>query len=121
MSRPVTVDEYLATFDEPRAARLRELRSLCRATAPEAEETLKWGSPAYVDGTILFQFVGYTAHANVAVTPSTKEAFDGGFGQYATGKGTLKIPYGAPLPSDLVRRLVEHRVREWTERGVRWM
>ena len=121
MSRPTTVDEYLSMFDEARVVRLREIRSLCLAAAPAAEETLKWGAPAYVDGTILFQFVGYTAHANVAVTPSTKEAFEGAFEGYATGKGTIKIPYAAPLPSDLVRRLLDHRVREWAEQGVRWM
>lgn len=120
-TRATTVDEYLAGFTEPHAKRLRELRTLCLAAAPEAEETLKWGSPAYVDGTILFQFVGYKAHANVAVTPSTRQAFEGEFGTYETGKGTLKLPYHAPLPTDLVRRLLEHRVREYAERGVRWM
>lgn len=120
-NRVSTVEEYLAGFAGAHAARLRELRALCLAAAPEAEETLKWGSPAYVDDTILFQFVGYTSHANVAVTPSTREAFEGEFGDYETGKGTLKIPYAAPLPTELVRRMLDYRVREFAERGVRWM
>lgn len=121
MSHPTTVGEYLEGFPEPQATRLRAIRQLFRAAAPDAAETLKWGAPAYVDDTILFQFVGYTAHANIAVTPSTREAFDGQFGAYATGKGTLKVPYDAPLPSDLIRRMLAYRVREFAERGVRWM
>lgn len=121
MGRPTTVDEYLAGFPDPQATRLREIRELFLAAAPDAQETLKWSSPAYVDDTILFQFVGYSAHANIAVTPSTREAFVGEFGTYETGKGTLKVPYDAPLPSDLIRRMLEYRVREFAERGVRWM
>lgn len=119
--RPTTVDEYLAGFDEPRAARLSRIRELCLAAAPEAEETLKWGAPAYVDGTILFQFAGYARHVNVVVTPSSREAFDGRFGRYETGKGSVKLPYDAPLPEDLISDLLGHRVREWADRGVRWM
>lgn len=121
MSRPETVDDYLAGFDEPRAARLREIRELCLAAAPGAQETLKWGAPAYVDDTILFQFAGYKAHTNIVVTPSTREALDGSFGGFETGKGSLKVPYGAVLPVELIRRLLEHRVKEWADSGVRWM
>ena len=119
--RPESVDEYLAGFPDAQAERLAEIRGLCRAAAPDdAVETLKWGAPAYVSDTILFQFAGYRAHANLAVTPSTREAFADTEG-YETGKGTLKLPYDAPLPVDLIRRILDHRVREWAERGVRWM
>lgn len=121
MSRPESVDDYLAGFDEPRAERLREIRALCVAAAPSAEETLKWGAPAYVDDTILFQFAGYKSHCNLVLTPSTREAFDGDFGDFDTGKGTLKIPYTATLPNDLIRRMLDYRVTEWSENGVRWM
>lgn len=74
-----------------------------------------------MDGTILFQFAGYKVHTNIVVTPSTKEALGGGFGEFETGKGSLKIPYAADLPVDLIRRLLAHRVREWAVDGVRWM
>lgn len=121
MGRPETVDEYLAGFDNLRAARLREIRRLSVSAAPGAQETLKWGVPAYVDDTILFQFAGYKAHTNIVVTPSTKEALDGWFGEFETGKGSLKIPHTADLPVDLIRRLLDHRVREWTVDRVRWM
>ena len=119
--RPTTVEEYLAGFHGPQASMLRQIRALCLAAAPEAEETLKWGAPAYVDDTILFQFAGYAKHVNVVVTPSSLEAFAGRFGRYKTGKGSLKIPYAAPFPEDLIRDLLDHRVREWADHGVRWM
>lgn len=119
--RPTTVEDYLAGFPGARSGRLCEIRSLCLAAAPDAKETLKWGAPAYVASTILFQFAGYKAHATVVVTPSAKDAFEGEFGEFETGKGSLKIPYAAPLPSELITAMLEHRVREYTERGVLWM
>ena len=121
MIRPETVDEYIAGFDDPRAARLGEIRRLCVDAAPGAREELTWGAPGYVDDTILFQFAGYKSHVNVVVTPSTRAALDGRYGDFETGKGSLKIPYSADLPVELIRNLLDHRFREWTEHGVRWM
>lgn len=121
MDKPADVDEYIERFDEPRAARLRAIRALCLDAAPGADETLKWGAPAYVDDTILFQFAGYRAHTNIVVTPSAKESLEGGFEGYETGKGSLKVPFDSPLPTDLIRRLLVRRTREFAEEGVRWM
>ena len=44
-SKPTTVDEYIASFDgELNRAFLTRLRELSRAAAPQAEESLKWGT-----------------------------------------------------------------------------
>jgi uncharacterized protein YdhG (YjbR/CyaY superfamily) len=123
MTKPTTVAEYVAQFPESVQGRLSEIRSLCRAAAPTAEEHLKWGHPAYVhtNGVILFMFSGHKAHASLAVTPSTREAFASQLGDYRTGNGTVALPYAAPLPAELLTRMIEHRVCEYETENVKWM
>ena len=121
MAKPVTVDEYIEGFPDPARKRLGELRGLSRAHAPEATETLKWGAPAYSVETILFIFAGYTKHANVVFTPSTREAFAGELSGFRTGKGSVQISYTDPIPAELLGRMIEYRVKEFEVDGIRWM
>lgn len=123
MPGTATVDDYLSQFAEPAQERLRELRSLCREAVPTAQECLKWGHPAYVhpEGVILFVFSGHKEHASLAFTPSTREAFDAQLVDHRTGKGSVALPYASALPTELLRRMMEHRVREYEVDGVKWM
>src|SRR5512138_836360 len=52
--KPKTIDEYIAAAPAIAQKRLREMRKCLRAAAPDAEEALKWGSPALSYETILF-------------------------------------------------------------------
>jgi uncharacterized protein YdhG (YjbR/CyaY superfamily) len=123
MGRPQTVDEYLEGFTGPARDLLGRLRALAGEAAPAAGEAIKWGYPAWVhpSGTILFMISGHARHASVAFTPSTRERFDAELAGFETGKGTIKLPYGQPVPTDLLHRMIEFRVREHEDDGVRWM
>ena len=121
-SKPTTVDEYIASFDgELNRAFLTRLRELSRAAAPQAEESLKWGSHAYAFGSILFVFAGYKRHANFVFTPSTKEAFADRLQDFDTGKGSIKLPYDDEIPTELLTEMIAHRIREFEVDGVKWM
>lgn len=121
-ARPENVDEYIASFsDRRRRDFLTRLRELCRAEAPTAAESLKWGNPAYSLGAILFMFAGYSKHANFAFTPSTKDAFAHRLGDFETGKGTIKLPYDRDIPTELLTEMIAHRIREFEVDGVKWM
>lgn len=123
MTKPKTVDEYLATFPEAEAKYLGKIRKLCRSAVPSAQEQIKWGAPAYVHpgGVILFMFSGHKKHASVVFTPSTREAFDADLTEFETGKGSVALPYGTKLPEDLFRRMMKYRLREHEVDGVKWM
>lgn len=102
---------------------VKQLRALASEAAPDASEAIKWGHPAWVhpSGRILFMISGHTKHANFTFTPSTREAFDADLAGFATGKGSVKLPYAQPVPGDLLRRMIAFRVREHEEDGVLWM
>ncbi|GAA3286328.1 DUF1801 domain-containing protein [Nesterenkonia halobia] len=121
--KPSTVDEYLAGFDGLAAQRLAELRRICRESAPEAEETMKWNQPAYVHecGVILFMFSGHARHANIVFTPTTREHFHVELAGYRTGKGSVQLIYEHELPEAFLRRMIEHRIQEHEDHGISWM
>ena len=123
MTEPTSIDEHLASLDGRAASRLRELRALIHEAAPEVTEALTWGNPAFLhpSGMILVIVGTYAAHANLAVTPSTREAFAAELTEFGTGKGTVKLPDDQPVPADLLRRMVAYRLAEYEQRGVTWM
>lgn len=123
MSKATTVDEYIDALQGTARTRLKELRALCQEAAPEASEAIKWGSPAYIhaSGTILFVIDSFTKHASMVFTPSTKDAFAEELADFETGKGSVKLPYAKPVPQKLLKRMIEYRIREHVENGVKWM
>lgn len=90
MSRDPRVDAYIerkADFAQPI---LHHLRDRAIIWCPDASETLKWGSPAWIyKGEILFMMAAFRAHAVInfwrgkAVTGAAAEQFDamGQFGK----------------------------------------
>ena len=50
MSKPTTVDEYVATLDGWRQAKTEQVVALVRAAAPDAEEAIKWAQPVWSSG-----------------------------------------------------------------------
>jgi uncharacterized protein YdhG (YjbR/CyaY superfamily) len=120
---PTTIDDYLRSAPEAGRPMLEQLRALSRDAAPEAIEQLKWRHPAYLhpDGVILFMFSGHKAHASFAFTPTTRAAFTAELVGYRTGKGTIALPYDASPPHPILRRMIEFRVREYEDDGIKWM
>ena len=64
MSRDPRVDAYIARAQPFARPILDHVRSRVHAVVPEAEETLKWSSPAFVlGGKILLMMAAFKAHA----------------------------------------------------------
>lgn len=121
--KPKTVDEYINNFPEAQKAKLAELQKIIRAALPDTREELKWGSPATVedDGMILVIFSGHKQHMNLVATPSTKQALENELSDYETGKGSIKLSYDRPLPTQLIEKFILYRAKEYRENGVKWM
>ena len=121
-SRPESVQDYVDGLDGAARQCLQELRVVSVDSAPQAEETLKWGHPAYLhrSGTILFVVSAHARHANMVFTPSTRQAFDAELVEFVTGKGSVQLRYGSKVPAELLRRMIAHRIREHEEDGILW-
>jgi len=106
------VDTYIETFPEPVRAYLQEIRTLIREVAPEAEECLNYNIPTFKLKGNLVHFAGYKKHIGFYPTPSAMSAFDAELSGYKRAKGSVQFPLDQPLPIDLIRRMVEFRVKE---------
>ena len=115
MPRPApdhaAVDAYIAAFPAPVRKRLTALRKAIRAAAPDAVERVSYRIPSYHQDGILIYFAGYDRHIGIYPAPRGAPELADELAGYAGGKGTVKIPHDAPLPLDLVRRIVEFRLR----------
>lgn len=120
-TKPTTVDEYIESAPKEAHKHLREMRAILRKVAPRATEALKWGSPAFEEGRILFAYAAFKSHLGFMPTPSAMKPFKEELAKYKTGKGSIQFPYDKPLPKTLIRRIAAFRARELREKDVKWM
>lgn len=122
-ARPSTVNDYVDALPDPAGDRMAALRELIRSAAPDLVEDIKWGAPAFLhaDGVIMLMMSAHKAHVSVAFTPSTRESFAAELGAFGTGKGSIKLGYDDDIPTDLLARMIRHRIREYEDDGVKWM
>ncbi|MGA3031111.1 MAG: DUF1801 domain-containing protein [Candidatus Limnocylindrales bacterium] len=112
-----TIDEYIAGFPPETQKVLEGLRALIRSAAPGATETMSYAIPTFdLNGRHLVHFAGYAKHIGFYPIPSGMEAFYEELRPYERGRGSVQFPLGKPLPADLIRRIVEFRVKENTRR-----
>ena len=121
--RGTTPEEYFANVPAELRPRAMELHRALAQALPRAQVQvqIKWGQPAFVDGTILVSYAVFAKHINLYTTPSSREALAGELAGHKTGKGSIQLPHDEPLPIGLVKRVAAARAQEYLEHGVLWM
>lgn len=117
--KPTTVDEYIEQAPEGTRIKLRELRQCLREVAPHAEESLKWGQPAFIAEYILFVYAGFQHHISFYPTWQAVTAFKHELIEYKAEGTTIQFPLDKPLPLDLIRKIADFRIKE-SKQGVKW-
>jgi uncharacterized protein YdhG (YjbR/CyaY superfamily) len=107
-----SVDEYIDGFGGDVKARLVALREAIQAAAPEAEERLSYGMPAYFQGGALVYFGAFKHHIGLFPTSQGTAAFPTELAGFQTSKGTVQLPHDEPLPLDLVQKIVAKRLEQ---------
>lgn len=114
--RPTTIDEYIAAAPAEGRPHLERLYELLQEVAPEAEQTIKWSTPFFVEPRFLFAFSAHKHHLNFTPDAGALAAFDEELEGHETTQGSLKVRYDQPLPEELITQLAEYRVRVVSER-----
>jgi uncharacterized protein YdhG (YjbR/CyaY superfamily) len=108
-----TVDSYIKTFPENVQILLKQIRSIIKENAPEAEESIAYKMPAYkTNGRPLVYFAGFKNHIGFYATPTGHVQFEKELSKYKQGKGSVQFPLDIPLPATLIARIVKFRVEE---------
>ena len=117
MKQAANCQEYILQFPPETQVILNKLRELIKTTAPDAIESISYGMPAYKTfKKPLVYFAGYDKHIGLYATPSGHSEFEKELSQYKQGKGSVQFPLDQPMPYDLIRRIVEFRVKENLEK-----
>jgi uncharacterized protein YdhG (YjbR/CyaY superfamily) len=106
------IDSYMAQFPEETREKLRKIRQTIKKAAPEATETMSYGIPTFKQKKNLVHFAGYKKHIGFYPTPSGIEAFKQELSEYEVTKGTVNFPLEKPIPYDLIKKIVEYRLKE---------
>lgn len=108
-----TVNEYIVTFPEEIQQILKTIRAVITESAPEAEESISYGMPAYkLNKKPLVYFAAFKNHIGFYATPSGHSQFAEELSKYKQGKGSVQFPIDQPMPLDLIRRIVKFRAQE---------
>jgi len=114
-----SVDEYMAGLPDDRRAAMEQLRQTIRAAAPATTEAISYNMPAFkLDGRFFVSYEAFKHHYSLfpwtdAIVAELGDAIT----PYAVGKGTLRFPANQPIPVDLVKRIIEVRLREFDVRS----
>ena len=102
-------EDYFSQFDEKIAAKLETIRTEIKKEIPEAEECIKYLMPTFVfQNKNLIHFAAFTNHIGLYPGPEAVSFFEKELAQYKTSKGAIQIPLDEDVPSELIKKIVNH-------------
>ncbi len=105
-----TVPGYIKSFPKDIQEILNRLRSIVQKIAPEAEESISYGMPAYkLNKKPLVYFAAFKNHIGFYATPSGHSEFEEELTKYKQGKGSVQFPFD-DVPYKLIEKIVRFRV-----------
>jgi uncharacterized protein YdhG (YjbR/CyaY superfamily) len=79
---------------------------------PNAIETISYRIPAFKYKQVLVWFAAFSDHCSFFPTASIVEAFKSELRGFPTSKGTIRFPIDKPLPTALIKKLVQARLAQ---------
>ena len=108
---PKSVASYISSSPKEAQAKLKEIRAAIRQAAPEAIERISYGMPYYEYGGRLAYFRLAKAHIGLYVPPPIIAQHKSELAEYETTQSTVRIPLGKKIPSALIKKLVQARMK----------
>lgn len=107
---PASVDAYMAGIESDvfREA-LSHLRKIILEEVPDAEEVIAYGIPSYKRYGMVTSFAAFKKHCSFFPGMATQDFLDE-LRDFKTSTGTIQFTPETPIPDDLVRRILRHRV-----------
>lgn len=106
------IDEYIKSYPENIQIILQKVRTSIKEAAPNAIEKISWQMPTFVLNGNLVHFAMHKNHVGFYPGESGISHFIDEISQYKFGKGSVQFPISNPMPYDLIKRIVEFRVKE---------
>ena len=112
MNKPTDIDAYISGYPEAIRKLLQEIRDTIKKAAPQAEEVISYGMPAFRQNGMLVWYAAFKNHIGFYPIPSGIEAFKDELSAFKGTKESIHFPLDKPLPVDLISRIVTFRLAE---------
>ena len=112
MSTVKSVDEYIAEAPKEVQEKLQELRATIKIAAPDAQERISYGMPYYDYKGRLVYFRPWKKHIGLYIPTPIVEEHKSELEGYETTDATIRFPLDEELPIELIKKLIQARVRE---------
>ena len=110
MEKPTSVDQYIKWFPADVQGILENIRRVIKEVAPQAEETISYGMPAFkFNNRVLVYYAAFKDHVSLFPTGEGVEAFKDKLKGYKASKGTIQLPLDKPIPYELISEITKHR------------
>jgi uncharacterized protein YdhG (YjbR/CyaY superfamily) len=111
-----SVEEYLAALPAAPRAALEDVRATLRGLVPDGVEAISYGMPSVkLRGKLLLSYAAFAKHCSLfPASGDVMVALGDELAPYFVEKATLRFPPSAPIPRDLLERVIAVRVAEVT-------
>ena len=108
------IDAYFAEVEEPKRSTLEEMRRRILEVIPEAEQTISYACPAFkINGKVVAGLAAFKNHLSyLPHSGSTLGEVADVVGGYEQTKSALHFPVDEPLPRDVIRALIDAKLRQ---------
>jgi uncharacterized protein YdhG (YjbR/CyaY superfamily) len=113
------VDDYFGSLDATARAAFEHIRNLAMDLAPDAEQGTSYGTAAlrYKRSPLLGFRVAKQHLSIFPFSPGVVDAVRDQLKGFDLSKGTIRFTVATPLPDEVVRDIVRHRIAEIEHRA----
>lgn len=104
--------EYRETLEPDVKKKLDELHKMIKEEIPQADEVVAYGMPGFKIKTNIIFFCAFPGHIGIYPAPSGVLEFLKYTDKYKTSKGAIQIPINEELPLDIIKKVVQFRIKE---------
>lgn len=107
------IDTYLQDIDSKQRAELERIRAITKDAVPTADEKIAYGMPTMTyKNKNLLHFAAFKDHMSLFPTSGPTKELAAKLEDYKTSKGTIQFTLDNPLPENLIREIINLRVRD---------
>lgn len=105
-------EEYYKQFPVDIQDKLRAIENYITELVPEASKKIRYQMPTFYLNGNLIHFAAFKNHLSLFGGGEVTTVFKDDLKEYKTSKGTIQIPLNQDIPFDLIKKIVEYRVKQ---------
>ena len=106
------VEAYINKFPQDIQNRLSRIREIFLAEVPDASEDIKYQMPTIIWNGNLIHYAAFQKHIGIYPLPTVLITLKEEIKNYKTGKGSIQFENNKPLPEELIRLIIQIRMKE---------